>query len=194
MRGDILTRYQAYKIGRENGWLSADDIRKLENQDPLPNNQGQIYLVPMNMAPAQQVAQGRDISHVLETRATDFPNQGDNMDICIPNSLYDPFPLKFSQNVFQHFPETWAMGGDSTADEAYRVIYQLRIDNNPATKLSDRDQEFIKMREEWAKEHYNDFRLSDVIAQMKWHVIGSRGLDYMVNLIEDATKMEVSKK
>ncbi|AZF90291.1 MAG: portal protein [Phage 5P_3] len=54
LRGDIASRYAAYATGRQNGWLSADDIRELENMNPLPDGQGEIYLVPMNMTPADQ--------------------------------------------------------------------------------------------------------------------------------------------
>lgn len=37
-----------------NGWLSANDIRRMENMDPVEN--GDIYLVPLNMVPADQIA------------------------------------------------------------------------------------------------------------------------------------------
>jgi len=49
LRGDIATRYAAYAIGRQWGWLSADDIRELENMNKLPDGQGGQYLVPLNM-------------------------------------------------------------------------------------------------------------------------------------------------
>ena len=55
MRGDIKSRYDAYAIGRNNGWLSANDIRSLENMNPLPGEQGDIYLVPLNMVDAETV-------------------------------------------------------------------------------------------------------------------------------------------
>lgn len=54
LRGDVKSRYEAYAIGRQNGWLSADDIRELENQNPLPDGQGKKYLVPLNMVDAAQ--------------------------------------------------------------------------------------------------------------------------------------------
>lgn len=54
LRGDIKSRYEAYSIGRQNGWLSADDIRERENMNPLDDGQGAIYLVPLNMVPADQ--------------------------------------------------------------------------------------------------------------------------------------------
>lgn len=55
LRGDTASRYSAYAIGRQWGWLSADDVRELENMNPLPAGQGDIYLVPMNMVAADTV-------------------------------------------------------------------------------------------------------------------------------------------
>lgn len=52
VRGDIESRYNAYATGRTHGFLSADDIRELEDMNPLPDGQGEIYLNPMNMVPA----------------------------------------------------------------------------------------------------------------------------------------------
>jgi Phage portal protein len=52
LRGNTTSRYAAYAVGRQWGWLSADDIRERENMNPLPEGQGQIYLVPLNMQPA----------------------------------------------------------------------------------------------------------------------------------------------
>jgi len=49
LRGDVMTRYRAYQLGRAGGWLSPDDIRAKENQKPLPNGKGKIYLMPLNM-------------------------------------------------------------------------------------------------------------------------------------------------
>ncbi|MDA0780665.1 MAG: phage portal protein [Rickettsiales bacterium] len=54
LRGDIKSRYEAYAIGREKGWLSANDIRRKENMNPIGES-GDIYLVPLNMIPADKV-------------------------------------------------------------------------------------------------------------------------------------------
>lgn len=48
LRGDIKTRYEAYAIGRNNGWLNADEIREMENRNPLPEGQGKIYIQQVN--------------------------------------------------------------------------------------------------------------------------------------------------
>jgi HK97 family phage portal protein len=51
LRGDYQSRMQGYAIGRQNGWLSANDIRELEDLNPIPN--GGIYLVNGNMVEPQ---------------------------------------------------------------------------------------------------------------------------------------------
>lgn len=56
LRGDIRSRYQAYAVGRQWGWLSVNDIRRLENMNPLP--EGDTYLTPLNMAPAGEPPRG----------------------------------------------------------------------------------------------------------------------------------------
>lgn len=52
VRGDIASRYAAYAIARQWGWLCADDIRALEDMNPLPDGIGQTYLEPLNMVAA----------------------------------------------------------------------------------------------------------------------------------------------
>lgn len=52
LRGDIKSRFDAYAVGRNWGWLSANDVRELENQNPLPDSSGDIYLTPSNMMDA----------------------------------------------------------------------------------------------------------------------------------------------
>jgi HK97 family phage portal protein len=54
LRGDIASRYSAYSVGRQWGWLSADDIREKENMNPLPDEQGKKYLTPLNMVASDQ--------------------------------------------------------------------------------------------------------------------------------------------
>lgn len=46
-RGDIISRYRAYAIGRQWGWLSVNDIRTLENLNTVDG--GDVYLQPLNM-------------------------------------------------------------------------------------------------------------------------------------------------
>ena len=55
LRGKTTERYAAYAVGRQWGWLSADDVREMENKNPLADGAGKIYLVPTNMAPADRI-------------------------------------------------------------------------------------------------------------------------------------------
>lgn len=48
LRGDTESRYAAYAIGRNWGWLSANDVRRLENMNSI-GEQGDVYLQPSNM-------------------------------------------------------------------------------------------------------------------------------------------------
>jgi HK97 family phage portal protein len=51
LRGDIKSRYEAYNIGRNAGFLSVNDIREKENMNSI-GSEGDIYLEPLNMKPA----------------------------------------------------------------------------------------------------------------------------------------------
>lgn len=53
LRGDIQARFTAYAQARQWGWLSVNDIRKLENDDPVEG--GDTYLSPSNMVPADRL-------------------------------------------------------------------------------------------------------------------------------------------
>ena len=50
LRGDTMTRYSAYNIGRNGGWLSVNDIRNTEGMNPVDG--GDVYLLPLNMTSA----------------------------------------------------------------------------------------------------------------------------------------------
>ena len=52
LRGDYESRMNGYAIGRQNGWMSANDIRELENLDRIPAEEGgDLYLINGNMLP-----------------------------------------------------------------------------------------------------------------------------------------------
>jgi len=50
LRGDLQSRYTAYATARQWGWLCVNDIRRLENLDPI--DEGEEYLRPLNMTDA----------------------------------------------------------------------------------------------------------------------------------------------
>ena len=52
LRGDTKSRYEAYAIGKQNGWLSTNDIKEKENENPIKG--GDKYYAPLNMVPIDQ--------------------------------------------------------------------------------------------------------------------------------------------
>jgi len=58
LRGDYQGRMQGYATGRQNGWLSTNDIRELEDLNRVPTAEGgDLYLVNGNMLPLAQAGQ-----------------------------------------------------------------------------------------------------------------------------------------
>jgi HK97 family phage portal protein len=53
LRGDLLTRLQAYRIGREIGLYNANDLRGFENLNPRTDPDAETFLSPLNMQPEQ---------------------------------------------------------------------------------------------------------------------------------------------
>ena len=50
LRGDYQSRMNGYAVARQNGWMSANDIRELENLDRIPAEAGgDLYLINGNM-------------------------------------------------------------------------------------------------------------------------------------------------
>lgn len=55
LRGDYASRMSGYATARQNGWMSANDIRELENLDRIPAEEGgDLYLINGNMLPLKQ--------------------------------------------------------------------------------------------------------------------------------------------
>ena len=54
LRGDYQSRMNGYATARQNGWMSANDIRELENMDRIPEGLGgDLYLINGNMTKLQ---------------------------------------------------------------------------------------------------------------------------------------------
>ncbi len=90
LRGDYQSRMAGYATARQNGWMSANDIRELENLDRIPEELGgNLYLINGNMtkladagifakeASAQNGKEESDESEeVLELEESEEPGAG----------------------------------------------------------------------------------------------------------------------
>ena len=67
LRGDYQSRMNGYAIGRQNGWMSANDIRELENLDRIPVEEGgDLYLINGNMLPLKNAGAFANITPSTE--------------------------------------------------------------------------------------------------------------------------------
>ena len=63
LRGDNQSRMTGYATARQNGWMSANDIRELENLDRIPTEDGgDLYLINGNMLPLANAGAFADIT------------------------------------------------------------------------------------------------------------------------------------
>lgn len=96
MRGTTIERYTTYATAKTNGIMSTNEIRALENMNPIPGDAGNAYLEPLNMAPA---GTPRDISEPVP----DAPNT--------PNGAKNPGVTEAEANnrawkgIFRHYVE-----------------------------------------------------------------------------------------
>ena len=89
LRGDYQSRMNGYATARQNGWLSANDIRELENLDLIPDEEGgNLYLVNGSMtklkdagafANTEETKEEKD-EEVLEVEESDGNESGDDGD------------------------------------------------------------------------------------------------------------------
>ena len=67
LRGDYETRHRGYAIGIQNGYMSPNDIRKLENMNEIPEERGGFnYMVNGNMVKLEDVGAAYRRRHGLE--------------------------------------------------------------------------------------------------------------------------------
>lgn len=94
LRGDYQSRMSGYATARQNGWMSANDIRELENLDRIPPELGgDLYLINGNMTKLEDAgifASSSDTTkkeeetneEVLEVEESD--GQSDNGENAVP--------------------------------------------------------------------------------------------------------------
>lgn len=69
-RGDLKSRQEAYRIGREWGWLTPNDIREEEDMDPIPDEMGgDTLIVPLNFRDARVMV--KETEDILSGKVND---------------------------------------------------------------------------------------------------------------------------
>lgn len=67
LRGDIKSRYEAYQTGVLSGFMTPNEVRDLENLEPVDG--GDTLLVPVNMQPLERALSGPAMDAGIEPSA-----------------------------------------------------------------------------------------------------------------------------
>jgi hypothetical protein len=91
------------------------------------------------------------------------------------------FPYGYALSLKEKYPKIWGEGGNIRGNDAFGLWQKYRIGDRTETVMKWYDTE----RPAWGARHYQDNRLAGVVAQIKWGVIGTLGVDGMKNVIEE---------
>ena len=117
---------------------------------------------------------------------THFPKRGDDEKVSIRNSNYKVFPLAYAERLKAEHPDIWRKGGNILGNTQFKRLKKVMGQNG--TPKTPTDEKAIRLREAWSARHYGDHRLAGVVAQIKWLMVGSRGISHMKNVINEAKK------
>lgn len=104
-------------------------------------------------------------------------------EISFRNSKWERFDPDFAEMIRTKHPDIWRLGGNIKGNDQYRKLYPITKRNGVPN--SEMEVNALKLREAWVARHYKDFRIAGVIAQIKWLAVGSRGEQYMKNLVKE---------
>ena len=124
---------------------------------------------------------------------TNFPEDGDNQQVALRNSDYARFPWQEALDLKDNFPEIWDRGGNILGNKQFnRLLPIARRDSSVAQ--TETEEKAIRLREAWSARHFRDHRLAGVVAQIKWLMVGSRGLAHMREVISNEKKRLAEQK
>ena len=125
-------------------------------------------------------------SFEVKAPKTHFPKRGDDEKVSIRNSNYKVFPLAYAERLKAEHPDIWRKGGNILGNTQFKRLKKVMGQNG--TPKTPTDEKAIRLREAWSARHYGDHRLAGVVAQIKWLMVGSRGISHMKNVINEAKK------
>lgn len=123
---------------------------------------------------------------------TNFPAVGENRRVSLVNSRFKVFPVSVARQLREEYPEIWSKGGTPLANLQFRKLAPI-VDRRGVVE-TDAEEEAVRLREAWAARHVGDTDAAGVIAQIKWLVVGSQGIDRMLRVmgVEKARVREVA--
>lgn len=117
-------------------------------------------------------------------KPTNFPSKGDNKTVSLRSSQWKTFPLAYAQDLKDNWPEIWRRGGNIRGNDQFRKLAPVARRGGSVETAA--EEAAVRLREAWGARHKGNSQLNGVVAQIKWLVVGSRGVDHMKSVINDA--------
>lgn len=126
----------------------------------------------------------REMFAVGKDKKTNFPRPGDNKVVSLRNSQWKLFPLDYAQDLKDNWPEIWSKGGNIRGNSQFKKLSPVAKRGGAVDTAT--EEAAVRLREAWVARHYEDHQLAGVVAQVKWLAVGSRGLDHMKSVLNEA--------
>lgn len=76
LRGDNATRFAGYAVAIQNSWMCPDDVRALEDLNPIPKGEGKVFWRSANLLPLAQLEAPSQMSGSEPDASDDAPEDG----------------------------------------------------------------------------------------------------------------------
>lgn len=138
---------------------------------------------------AAELTDDRDLARatvwdMAKEKVTNFPKPGDNKAVSLRSSQWKLFPVNEAQDLKENWPEIWRRGGNIRGNSQFAKLAPVARRGGKATTAA--EEYAVRLREAWVARHKGDFQLAGVVAQVKWLAVGSRGLDHMRSVLNEA--------
>lgn len=150
LRGDLQSRYTAYSIGMQSGFLSPNDVRRREDLSPVEN--GDVYRVPLaniNLEAAALVETDRRVAMAVRLINVGFEPSEVLSSLGLPEMDHTGLPSVQLQNAAQHVEADVddVYPGDRSADiEAEQADMLANISDTLAATIRSLPQPVVNVQ------------------------------------------------
>jgi len=128
VRANLEAQYRAFALGRQWGWLSVNDIRRLIDAEPI-GEEGDTYLVPTSMSPVPEAPPEEDETPQQQPQPV--------VNVYLPETRFEPV-VNVSQPALNFDVQLPKAGGKRTAKvtkrESAAESSKLRTKSEPTTQ------------------------------------------------------------
>lgn len=171
--------------------VAVIDPRAVMDQPPATDNEGpqdgpgpmatSAEMAAMDVAEAEQGQTDEELGRAADV--TNFPAKGDNKKVSLRNSQWSVFPVAEAEALKRDFPSIWRKGGNIRGNKQFRLLAPIAKRGGTVDGLS--EENAVRLREAWGARHGRNTRVAGVVAQIKWLVVGERGLSFMRSVIAE---------